>query len=61
MSRTRPVTASRIEVRKGSEVTAEAPSVLQAAVTLGLGPDRLHACHMPLSTAEPLWLSHLTH
>ena len=26
-----------------------------------LGPDRLPACHMSLSTAEPLWLSHLTH
>ena len=26
-----------------------------------LGPDRLHTCHMSLSTAEPLWLSHLTH
>ena len=26
-----------------------------------LGPDRLHTCHMSLSTAEPLWFSHLTH
>ena len=26
-----------------------------------LGPYRLHSCHMSLSTAEPLILSHLTH
>ena len=27
----------------------------------GLGPDRLHACHMSLSTAKPLWPTHPTH
>ncbi len=26
-----------------------------------LGPDRLQSCHMPRSTAEPLWSSHPTH
>ena len=40
---------------------AGASPPLQPAVTLGLGPDRLQACHIPLSTAEPLWLSHPTH
>ena len=33
----------------------------QSWFRVSLGPDRFQACHMPVTTAEPLWFSHPTH
>ena len=39
----------------------DGPAAMLRMLETRLGPDRLHTCHMSLSTAEPLWLSHPTH
>ena len=36
------------------------PQRLRPAFSPMAGPDRFHACHKSLSTAEPLWFSHLS-
>ena len=45
--RTRWLTESRIEVRNGSKVTADASQLLKAALTLGWGLTASPTCHSP--------------